>query len=143
VSEPFRHTVRIRFHQADPAGILFYGRVYELVNEAYEELVRALGFVYDDHFGMTGYATPVVHVETDYRRPMAAGEALVVTLTISRMGRSSFTLHFTITGEDGEPRATGNVVHVFVDAAKLTTIEIPAAVREALRRYATMELGFP
>ena len=135
MSEPFRHTVRIRFHQADPAGVLFYGRVFELVNEAYEELVRAAGFVYDDHFGMLDYATPVVHIETDYRRPMPAGELETVLLTVPRIGRSSFTLAFSITGPDELERASGTVVHAFVRAASFETIEIPAAVRAALGQY--------
>lgn len=135
MSAPFSHATRVRFHQADPAGVLFYGRVFELVNDAYEELVRAAGFVYDDHFGMLDYATPVVHVEADYKRPMAAGERLVVELTVTRIGRASFTMAFRILGADGVERATGNVVHAFVSAATFQTIEIPAAVRAGLDAY--------
>jgi YbgC/YbaW family acyl-CoA thioester hydrolase len=132
----FRHTARIRFHQADPAGVLFYGRVFELVNEAYEELVRAAGFVYDDHFGMQDYATPVVHVEADYRRPMPAGAQVTVELTVSRIGRSSFTLAFTIQDAAGAVCAEGTVVHTFVRADTFSTIEIPPEVRAALAGYA-------
>jgi YbgC/YbaW family acyl-CoA thioester hydrolase len=136
MSAPFAHTVRLRFHQADPAGVLFYGRVYELVNDAYEELVRDAGFEYDDHFGLTDYATPVVHVEADYKRPMLPGEVLTVELAITRLGRSSFTLAFTVVGPDRQMRATGNIVHAFVNAETFNTIEIPDHVRTALERYA-------
>lgn len=136
MSAPFAHTVRLRFHQADPAGVLFYGRVYELVNDAYEELVRDAGFEYDDHFGLTDYATPVVHVEADYKRPMLPGEVLTVELAITRLGRSSFTLAFSIVGADRQMRATGNIVHAFVNAETFNTIEIPGHVRAALERYA-------
>jgi YbgC/YbaW family acyl-CoA thioester hydrolase len=136
MGEAFEHSGRVRFHQADPAGVLFYGRVFELVNDAYEELVRAAGFVYDDHFGMQDYATPVVHIEADFRRPMAAGELLRVRLTVPRLGRSSFTLAYAISGEDGLERASGTVVHAFVAADTFTTIEIPPAVRAALARFA-------
>lgn len=135
MAAPFTHQARIRFHQADPAGVLFYGRVFELVNNAYEELVRDAGFVYDDHFGLKNYATPVVHVEADYVRPMAAGEMLTTRLSIARIGRSSFTLAFAIHGEDGLARAGGNVIHAFVRADTFTTIEIPEVVRSALDRY--------
>jgi YbgC/YbaW family acyl-CoA thioester hydrolase len=135
VAAPFSYTTRVRFHQADPAGVLFYGRVFELVNDAYEELVRAAGFHFDDHFGMTDYATPVVHIEADYRQPMAAGEAVTIELAVSRLGRSSFTLAFTVRGPDDGARATGSVVHAFVRADSFTTIEIPAAVRAGLAPY--------
>jgi YbgC/YbaW family acyl-CoA thioester hydrolase len=139
MSAPFAHASRVRFHQADPAGVLFYGRVFELVNDAYEELVRAAGFVYDDHFGMLDYATPVVHVEADYKRPMAAGESLQVEITVTRIGRASFTLGFRILGTDDAERATGNVIHAFVSAATFRTIEIPEAVRDGLGRYGAVE----
>ncbi len=135
MAKPFTHKARIRFHQADPAGVLFYGRVFELVNNAYEELVRDAGFVYDDHFGLKNFATPVVHVDADYMRPMAAGELLTISLSISRIGRSSFTLAYAIHGEDGLARAGGNVIHAFVHADTFTTIEIPEPVRAALARY--------
>ena len=115
MSTPFEYTTQVRFHQADPAGVLFYGRVFELVNDAYEALVHAAGLGYDDHFGLRGYATPVVHVAADYRRPMAAGETLTVALDVARLGYSSLTLHFTVTGADGMERAIGEVVHAFVD----------------------------
>jgi len=132
---PFIYSTRIRFHQADPAGVLFYSRVFELVNDAYEELVRVAGFHYDDHFGLQDYATPVVHLEVDYRRPMLAGERLRVELGVSRIGQSSFTLAFTVRGDEGHVRATGNVIHAFVQAATFTTIDIPEVVRSALAPY--------
>jgi YbgC/YbaW family acyl-CoA thioester hydrolase len=136
MTAPFVSTVRLRFHQADPAGVLFYGRVYELVNDAYEELVRDAGFEYDDHFGLKEYATPVVHVEADYRRRMLPGELLTVELAVTRLGRASFTLGFSIIGPDRQVRATGSIVHAFVRADTFNTIEIPDNVRTALTRYA-------
>ena len=34
----FEHRHRVRFHQSDPAGVLFFGRVFELAESTYEEL---------------------------------------------------------------------------------------------------------
>jgi len=132
---PFDHTARVRFYQADPAGVLFYGRIFELVNDAYEELVRAAGIAFDDHFALRDTATPVVHVAADYRRPILAGEDVTVRLEVARLGTSSLHLDFAVLGPEGELRASGQVIHVFVDARTFAKVDVPERVREALAPF--------
>jgi len=131
-SAQFEFPTHVRFHQADPAGVLFFGRVFELVSDAYEELIRAAGLPYEDYFTIRKYATPVVHAEVDYERPLRVGDEVVVRLEIERIGRSSLGFAFEILGPERDVRARGHVVHVFVDAQAFTTIPVPPTVRTAL-----------
>jgi len=126
------HSARVRFHQADPAGLLFFGRFFELVNDAYEDLIRAAGPAFDGLVGLKRYATPVVHAEADYYRPIRLGESVTVRLTIERIGRTSVTYDFEVVGPDGDRRAHGRVVHVLVDSATLTKLPIGEEMRQAL-----------
>jgi acyl-CoA thioester hydrolase len=132
---PFRHAVRPAFYQADPAGVLFYGRVFELFHQGYAGLIEASGLPYDMHFGMRGYMVPVVHAEVDFKAPIRPGERLSVEVSVLRLGRSSITMGFRLVGPDGDERAKGRETHVAVDADSFTPIPIPDAVREALTPY--------
>ena len=42
-ASPFAYRTRVAFHQADPAGVLFFGRYAELWQEAYEAFIADLG----------------------------------------------------------------------------------------------------
>ncbi|RJO72307.1 acyl-CoA thioesterase [Nocardia panacis] len=57
-----------------------------------------------------------------------------VGLRVTRLGRSSITYDLAIFREDGaslELAATGDFVHVYVNADTRKPVEIPAAIREA------------
>jgi YbgC/YbaW family acyl-CoA thioester hydrolase len=131
----FVHPVQPTFYQADPAGVLFYGRIFELFHQAYAALVVRAGVPYQRHFGIGEYATPIVHAEADYRRPIRPGETLEVRLTVERLGESSITLAFEIVDAGGDIRATGREVHVTVDAHTFGTRPMPAELRAALEPY--------
>lgn len=133
----FEHALAVRFHQADPAGVLFYGRLFELVEETYEAFCRAIGFDIEAAMRMEGLTTPVVHVEADYRESLRVGERVSVRLTVSRVGRSSYTLDYAFHGEHGRPSATARVVHVVVEASGWRKQPIPHDLRQALTAHAT------
>jgi acyl-CoA thioesterase FadM len=134
---PFVHPVQPAFYQADPAGVLFYGRVFELFHQAYAALVTHAGVDYASHFGIREYAMPIVHAEADYRRPIRHGERLDVEVRVIRVGESSVELAFTILDATGDVRATGREVHVTVDASTFQTRPIPPELRAALTPYAS------
>jgi 4-hydroxybenzoyl-CoA thioesterase len=131
----FEHAIRVRFHQADPAGVLFYGRLFELVEETYEELCRAAGLDIDAMMQLRGSTTPVVHLEADFRTPIAVGETVVVRAVVERVGSTSITVGYTLVGSGGEVRATARIVHVHVDAATWRTTPIPDDVRARLEAF--------
>ena len=135
----FEHTLRVRFHQSDPAGVLFYGRVFELVQATYEDLCRAAGIDIDALLQQHVYTTPVVHVEVDYRAPIVVGEEVVVRAVVERLGTASITIAYTLLGRTGDVRATVRVVHVYVDAKTWQATPIPDDLRGRLARFRAAE----
>jgi acyl-CoA thioesterase FadM len=131
----FRYPVSARFFQADPAGVLFYGRIFELFHEAYAAFLAHAGVDYATHFGIHGYATPIVHAEVDYRRPIRPGEPLFIDVTLLELGRSSLSFAFLVEGADGVERATGRETHVTVHPETFATMEIPSGLRSALAPF--------
>lgn len=134
-SRAFRHPVKIRFYQADPAGILYFGRIFELVGDAFEELMRAAGIDMDALLRHDTLATPIVHAEADFSGPMRVGEELWVAALVERIGASSASMIYRVEGKDGSLRATANVIHVWVGARTWRKVEVPAEVRAKLERY--------
>ncbi len=110
--------------------------MFELFHEAYAALLEHVGVSYADHFGIVTYATPIVHAEADYRRPIRPGEHLTVELRLERLGESSLTMAFRVLGPDGDERATGRETHVTVDSERFVSIPIPAELRAALASVA-------
>ncbi|MFQ5459346.1 MAG: acyl-CoA thioesterase [Anaerolineae bacterium] len=131
----FRHGLRARFYEADPAGVLFYGRLFELFHEAYAALLEAAGVEYTAYFGLEEFAAPVVHAEADYRAPIRPGDDLSLEVTVTRLGRTSITVAYAVHGGGGELKATGTETHVIVDRGGFKSMPLPSWLREALEPY--------
>lgn len=131
----FTWRVTARFYEIDRAGIVFFARFYEYAHAAYEELMAEMFGSAEAMFSTFLFAMPLVHTEADYRRPVFMGDRLRVDVSLERLGRTSVTFRYRITGdEDGEERCTVRLVHAFVDRERFTPIEVPAVFHEALAR---------
>lgn len=147
---PFEVALRVHFHQADPAGVLFFGRAAELLNTAYERLVESHGLSWPEHFGPGAHATPIVRLETDYHKPIRAGERVLARVETVRIGRRSFSLRFALLGagdaggaasSDGaeDRRVSALVRYVYVHAEEdgsFRPMPLPPAFRAALAAHA-------
>lgn len=128
------HRARIAFHQADPAGVLFFGRYAELWQAAYETLIVSRGVAYDAWFGQRERSTPIRRVEVDHLAPVWAGETVDVAVRPVHLGRTSFTLLMTLTGADApdDVRARARITFVHTAAAadgRFAPAPLPPAVR--------------
>ena len=130
--EMIRHSVTVRLHHTDAAGVLFYGRLFELVQEAFEEALRAGGLPLAAALRDGGFGLPVVHAEADYAAPVRVGDSLDVRLTFEAGDRS---LRVDAEIADGAGRAVGaaRVVHAAVDPVTGAAVPLPDAVRALAR----------
>lgn len=82
---------KVLFKHCDPAGIVFYPRYFEMMNDCVEAFFGdALGAPFED-LHRTG-ATPTVAINTVFQSPSHHGDQLIVTLTVTRMGNTSVSL---------------------------------------------------
>lgn len=130
---------RVAFHQADPAGVLFFGRYAEFWQSAYEGFVLDLGFDYGAWFGQAERSTPIRRIEVDHLAPAWAGEDVEVAVRVGDVGRSSFRLDMTLSaaGRPDDVRAAARITFVHTAAAadgRFAPAPLPDAVGEALRR---------
>jgi acyl-CoA thioesterase FadM len=137
----FVHHVTARFYEVDRAGILFFGRVFEMCHAAYEELLLSIGLGIEQLFEVERTGMPLVHVEADFGRPIRMHDRLDVSLTVERLGDRSVSFAFRITGAGapGDLRATARLVHAFVTHGDLGPASPPPRLLAGLRQLGLIE----
>jgi YbgC/YbaW family acyl-CoA thioester hydrolase len=93
------------------------------------EFLRALGYQYRD---APDLGFPRVRVECEYRSVVGFDDELDVTVTVVRVGTSSYTLAFEAL-KDGKVAANGSIVVVCVGRPGKAQA-IPARLKESLQR---------
>lgn len=76
----FRYPRTIRFHETDAAGVVYFANVLVLCHEAFEASLMASNIDVKQFFGKGPLATPVIHAEVDFRRPLFCGDEIVIVV---------------------------------------------------------------
>jgi len=103
---------KVLFKHCDPAGIVFYPRYFEMLNdcvEAYFDEVLEMPF---ETLHATG-GVPTAEITTRFHAPSRHGDRLTITLSVTRVGRSSLGLAFEAAAA-GEPRLSARSTLVLV-----------------------------
>lgn len=129
----FDHHHLVRFAEVDAAGIVFFARAFEIAHAAFEGLLSEVGLPLAEILVTQPWIMPLVHAEADYKAPMRLGDKLVVGVRVERIGRTSVSLRFEITGD--QPHVVVRHVHVCMDRGSGRPIAIPAALRAAFAAY--------
>ena len=88
----------------DATGALYFTEMMRFGLEAFEHFLSEKGFE------LSGNRLPIVHAEADYRRPFQLWDEVVINLTCSRIGTTSFTIE-----SDMGVYGRSQIVHVVVD----------------------------
>ena len=139
---PFRRTISIQFDDADPRGILFYGRIHILAHRAFEEFVaRELVPRWEDWFLADAFIVPIRQATATFHRPMRPGQRYVADVSVTRIGESSFEVatRFLEEGDESQVCAETRVTHVFADPARFRSMAIPADIRSRLEAHLAQE----
>src|SRR5919202_6532760 len=109
LSDPARFVLerRVEWMDTDAAGIYHWTTAFRFAESAEAALHTALGIA-DVTFG----ATPRVHVEADFRRPLVFNEPVEVSLEVRAVGPTSVEYAIAISGEAG-PAVSGLLQDVF------------------------------
>jgi YbgC/YbaW family acyl-CoA thioester hydrolase len=131
----FLHTIPVRFHDVDPAGIVFFARIFQYAHDAYEVWLRAIGFPLDPPIVERGYGLPLVHAEADFHSPIRLGQEVQVAISVAVVGTSSYTLSSNLSLANGTVLAVVRTVHVCMDPGTGRSRPLPDSFREAIQAY--------
>jgi acyl-CoA thioester hydrolase len=76
----------------------------------------------------------VAKAECEYRKPIGLADRVVVSMTITRFGNSSFDIDYALHNGNGVTFATAKTVMVCFDKRLGRSTSIPETLRQAFRR---------
>ncbi len=121
--------LNVRFGDVDPAGIVYFPKIYDFVHEAFEELWDVhIGRRYYHLVGEERLGFPLVHSDVDFHHPLRFGDRPTVRVTCFKIGRSSLGLRYKIMLDD-LVCVTADMTVVCVKLEDLESIEIPERYR--------------
>ena len=131
----FNTTIRVRYAEADPMNVVYYGNYAQYFEVGRVESMRALGISYKSMEEM-GVMLPVVELNIKYLRPAKYDDLLTVKSQIRQLP-TDHRIQFDqeIYNEEGKLLTVGIVRLYFMDQALGKRAEMPAFLREKLTPY--------
>lgn len=132
----FIYKTQIRLHDTDAAGILFFANQFKFLHDAYEHVLEKMGFSFNDMLNKRSYFLPIVHAQSDYKKPLFVGDKIIVTVTVEHIGTTSFSFAYLIHDLKKQLVGSGKTVHVTIDKKTRQKIKLPKECRQALEKFA-------
>lgn len=130
----YTYKTKIRLHDTDAAGIIFFANQFKIIHDAYEDLLEKFGWSFQTMLKKTNYFLPIVHAESDYKTPVLVGDKIVIAIKIGHIGKTSFSFEYTL--KRGKTLVgTAKTVHVTINQKSRQKVTLPPALRLALERY--------
>lgn len=135
MGQVFTKTQKVKFQHCDAAGIVFYPRFMEMLNELVEDwFEEELGFPFKElHHGE---GIPTADLKVAFVSPARLGDVFVKSLTVSKLGNSSLTYNFKFAFEDRIVlQGECTLVHVGLSQDQLKSQPWSNSVRENIQRF--------
>jgi 4-hydroxybenzoyl-CoA thioesterase len=128
---------KLRFDDVDGAGIVYYPRFLHLCHATFEDFFDACGpYSYPALIREKRLGFPTVHLEGDFKAPLAYGDTARVTLAVLHVGTSSMKMHYEIFRERDDVLCfTGDITTVLINLDTQASLPISAELRTLLEQH--------
>ncbi len=131
----YTHSCFIPFHLTDSAGILFFGHVFSLAHQAYEQFIlQQVGCSWETWFQNSTWIVPIKQADAQYMRPLLAGQECQIDLSLTTLSNSAFTL-LTSFVQQQALACQVKTVHVFCDRLTKQKVAIPSELAHQLKHF--------
>jgi YbgC/YbaW family acyl-CoA thioester hydrolase len=134
----FESEIQVTFGDCDPAGIMYFSRIFDFSHQVFEELIKNSEIGWENWFRSGRFVVPLIHVEADYKAPLLPGKTYLVKARVARLGDSSFEMEYAFFDSENLGHrllAAVKIVHVFADTATRKKISVPSEIRSTLQRF--------
>jgi len=135
----YTYQTKIKLHETDAAGLLFFSNQFKIIHDAYESLLEKIGFGFAELIKEKSYFLPIVHSESDYKAPLFVGDLIEIQITVAKIGKTSFTFAYKIFNTSHKLVGTGETVHVTMDKASQKKIPLPQDFRQKIEDLYTSD----
>lgn len=126
---------KVRMHDTDMAGILYFANQFRFVHDAFEDLFQSEGYTLHEMLHQQNFVFVIVHVEADYLAPLRVGDELQIHLTVEKIGNSSIVFSYKIYRDRDELVGTAKTIHVALDQKTRKKIPFPEIMKERLFKH--------
>ena len=127
----FNFPQKVLFKHCDPAGIVFFPRYFEMMNDCVEAFFDEIGLPFDEMHTWGG--VPTVKIGSEFKAASRHGDLLDLTLSITKLGGASMDLSIRTTCQD-ELRMTYEATLVMINK-EMKPLPWPAELRATLHAY--------
>jgi 4-hydroxybenzoyl-CoA thioesterase len=133
----FKVTRKIRFGQTDAAGITYYPRLVEMINDIVEDFFAdVIGFSYKEMIVETDYGVPTVNLNVTFKSPAELEDYVDWYLVVTKIGRSSFSVLIEAkVGEKEILSADVKLVYIMGKGSIMKSHPLPDHVKEKMQDY--------
>lgn len=127
---------RVRMHDTDMAGILYFARMFRFAHDALEDFLDHEGVHFQDLFRKYDFVFVIAHAEADYKVPLTIGDDLEIHVSTPRIGTTSFSIHYEIFRKADQVLAgTAKTIHVTLNPETRQKIPIPERFKLLLEKH--------
>jgi 4-hydroxybenzoyl-CoA thioesterase len=130
---PFRTRIKVRFGDADPAGLVYFVNIFHYFHIAMEEFfAERCNVSYRELMDGERLGFPTVNVQAEFFAPLFYGDEAEVEVYVSRVGESSATFEYSVRRfGDGTLCARATNVQVAMDLDTRRAVPVPDKYRRA------------
>ena len=129
-----RTTVRVRFGDTDPYGIVYFVSYFRYCHRAIEEYLRACGLKPEETFKNVreGFGLPIVEAWCRFRRPAQYGELLRIETRVQEIRSKALIFRFEFYPETGRELVAEGTANLVAIGPDWRVRELPARIKETL-----------
>lgn len=117
-------TIRVRFNETDPLGIVWHGNYISYFEEGREAFGRKHGLSYIDVHS-NGYSTPIVESSSKHKLPLKYGDIATIETTFEDTPAAKMIFNYRIFNDKKKLVCVGRTVQVFVENNGELSLNLP------------------
>lgn len=117
-------TIRVRFNETDPLGIVWHGNYISYFEEGREAFGRTHGLSYLD-VKNNGFVTPIIESFTKHKLPLKYGDIATIETTFENTDSAKMIFTYKIFNPEGKLACIGKTIQVFVDMNDELALNLP------------------
>ncbi len=127
-------TVRVRFGDTDPYGIVYFVSYFRYIHRAIEEYLRAVGLAPEKTFKNVeeGFGLPIVEAWGRFRRPSRYGDVMRVETSLQEIRAKALIFRFEFYPETGDELLAEGTANLVAIDRTWRPQDLPPRVRAAL-----------
>jgi len=127
----FSSTFTARMHDIDAAGVMFFGRFFYYIHDAYEAFLNQHSLSIKQLLD-TAVLLPISHTEADFKVPIILNEQITIEIYLQEMKEQEFILHYLLLDTSEKIKATALTHHICLDGDSKQRNALPQSIHSIL-----------